>query len=87
MGDDRLDDLSFWKRVALILALIAVSGMLDGCADACDAAITAKHEAEAADRKAVPPTFRIPLHYDATVTQMDRDGVYRTRFYSLPGNR
>lgn len=48
------DTLGFWKRAALILALIAFMSIIWGM-DARDAEITAKHEAEAQARKAIRP--------------------------------
>lgn len=46
--------------------------------------------------KCIPPApaqqpravrMSVPLRYDATIRQMERDGYVRTRYYSRPENR
>jgi hypothetical protein len=47
-----------------------------------DAQITEQHVAEVTARKV---ELSVPILYDATVTQVNRHGEIRTRFYSRSG--
>lgn len=51
--DNPLDDLSFYKRCALIIAVCCLALLSDGCSN--DAEVTAALVSEADDRKALRP--------------------------------
>lgn len=77
-----LDDLSFWKRCALILAVIALAGLLDGCGDARDAVLTASFVSDADDRKSIrPDQLSHPLPCDFTMRAFAGYEVYEEVCY------
>jgi hypothetical protein len=69
------EDLSFWKRVSAILALIAMMAVA-GHRDHEDAEVTASLESEASDRKAIRPCDLTIAQFGAGEAYWHRGVVY-----------
>jgi hypothetical protein len=68
------------RKIGLVLVVVAAFSAV-GTPEYEEEKILEKHISENRAKKEARPEFSIPILYDATVTQVNRHGEIRTRFY------